>query len=88
MIHDIDADLCTHIIYAFAVLDSSKLVIKPHDSWADIDNREYDLQSKHPGKTSVNRFSKNLRSIKRLFVFPQNFMRNLSPSKNVASKCC
>lgn len=35
---DIDADLCSHIIYGFAVLDGSSLTIKPHDSWADIDN--------------------------------------------------
>ena len=35
---DIDPTLCTHITYGFAVLDSSSLTIKPHDSWADIDN--------------------------------------------------
>lgn len=35
---DIDADLCTHIVYGFAVLDVSTLTIKPHDPWADIDN--------------------------------------------------
>ncbi|KAK9501597.1 hypothetical protein O3M35_012294 [Rhynocoris fuscipes] len=38
---DIDTTLCTHIIYAFAVLDSERLEIKPHDSWADIDNDFY-----------------------------------------------
>ena len=31
---DIDPTLCTHIIYGFAVLDSNKLTMKPHDSWA------------------------------------------------------
>ena len=35
---DIDPTLCTHIIYGFAVLDYSTLLIKPHDTWADIDN--------------------------------------------------
>jgi chitinase len=35
---DIDASLCTHIVYGFAVLDSGTLQIKPHDSWADFDN--------------------------------------------------
>lgn len=35
---DIDADLCSHILYGFAVLDTSNYVIKSHDSWADIDN--------------------------------------------------
>ena len=33
-----DPDLCTHIVYGFAVLDSNTLTIKPHDTWADIDN--------------------------------------------------
>nr|CAI5856018.1 unnamed protein product [Callosobruchus analis] len=39
---DIDPNLCTHIVYGFAVLDREKLVIKPHDSWADIDNKFYE----------------------------------------------
>ncbi|KAJ8920078.1 hypothetical protein NQ315_011732 [Exocentrus adspersus] len=38
---DIDPELCTHINYGFAVLDSDSLTIKPHDSWADIDNEFY-----------------------------------------------
>ena len=37
---DIDASLCTHIVYGFAVLDPGKLIIKPHDTWADFDNSE------------------------------------------------
>lgn len=37
---DIDPDLCTHILYGFAVLDGSSYTIKTHDSWADIDNSE------------------------------------------------
>jgi len=36
---DIDANLCTHINYGFAVLDKNNLVIKIHDSWADVDNK-------------------------------------------------
>nr|QCI31492.1 chitinase [Grandidierella japonica] len=39
---DIDADLCTHVVYGFAVLDSSKYLIKPHDTWADFDNKFYE----------------------------------------------
>lgn len=39
---DIDANLCTHIVYGFAVLGYDELIIKPHDSWADIDNRFYE----------------------------------------------
>lgn len=38
----IDHTLCTHIVYGFAVLDYSELVIKAHDSWADYDNRFYE----------------------------------------------
>lgn len=39
---DIDGELCTHIVYGFAVLDRDMLTIKPHDSWADIDNKFYE----------------------------------------------
>lgn len=35
---DVDTDLCTHVLYGFAVLDGSQLIIKSHDPWADIDN--------------------------------------------------
>ncbi|KAK0072744.1 hypothetical protein PV326_014149, partial [Microctonus aethiopoides] len=38
---NIDSTLCTHIVYGFVVLDSVKLTIKMHDSWADIDNNFY-----------------------------------------------
>lgn len=40
---DIDASLCTHIVYGFAVLNGNNLMIKPHDTWADFDNSEYML---------------------------------------------
>ena len=42
---DIDPELCTHIVYGFAVLDYSNKVLKIHDSWADIDNSEYNDES-------------------------------------------
>lgn len=35
---DIDPNLCTHIVYGFAVLNGDELIIKPHDTWADFDN--------------------------------------------------
>ncbi|XP_018313223.1 probable chitinase 3 [Mycetomoellerius zeteki] len=38
----IDHTLCTHIVYGFAVLDYSEMVIRAHDSWADFDNRFYE----------------------------------------------
>uniref|UniRef100_A0A182LZU2 Chitinase n=1 Tax=Anopheles culicifacies TaxID=139723 RepID=A0A182LZU2_9DIPT len=49
---DIDPELCTHIVYGFAVLDREGLTIKPHDSWADIDNRFYErvVEMKKKGK--------------------------------------
>lgn len=43
---DIDSDLCTHVVYGFAVLDSGTLTIKPHDSWADLDNSKLELNTK------------------------------------------
>lgn len=42
---DIDPTICTHIVYGFAVLDYSNLIIKPHDTWADFDNSECYSQS-------------------------------------------
>nr|XP_012154543.1 PREDICTED: probable chitinase 3 isoform X2 [Megachile rotundata] len=39
---DIDTDLCTHVLYGFAVLDGSQMIIKSHDPWADIDNKFYE----------------------------------------------
>ncbi|XP_023290069.1 probable chitinase 10 [Orussus abietinus] len=39
---DIDPDLCTHVVYGFAVLDVTGLTIKSHDPWADIDNKFYE----------------------------------------------
>uniref|UniRef100_A0A1A9WKD4 chitinase n=1 Tax=Glossina brevipalpis TaxID=37001 RepID=A0A1A9WKD4_9MUSC len=39
---DIDADLCSHIVYGFAVLNRETLTIQPHDSWADLDNHFYE----------------------------------------------
>lgn len=38
---DINTDLCTHVVYGFAVLDYSELILRTHDSWADIDNNFY-----------------------------------------------
>jgi hypothetical protein len=35
---DIDSNLCTHVLYGFAVLDGSTLTIKSHDPWADFDD--------------------------------------------------
>ena len=35
---DIDPNLCTHVMYSFATLDPNTLLLKIHDTWADIDN--------------------------------------------------
>ena len=37
MAEDIDTSLCTHFIYAFAVLDGENHVMKAHDAWLDLD---------------------------------------------------
>ena len=34
---DIDIQLCTHIVYGFAVLNPQTLQIRAHDSWIDFD---------------------------------------------------
>ncbi|KAK6618323.1 hypothetical protein RUM44_002775 [Polyplax serrata] len=47
---DIDPDLCTHIIYGFAVLNSDQGIIKPHDTWADFDNKFYEKVTKFKKK--------------------------------------
>lgn len=47
---DIDTDLCTHIVYGFAVLDRDSLTIKTHDSWADLDNEFYSRVVAHKQK--------------------------------------
>lgn len=38
---NIDSNLCTHVVYGFAVLNRDTLTIRTHDSWADIDNNFY-----------------------------------------------
>ncbi|XP_055296593.1 probable chitinase 10 [Sitodiplosis mosellana] len=39
---DIDSNLCTHVVYSFAVLDENSLTIKIFDSKTDIDNHFYE----------------------------------------------
>nr|ARN16745.1 chitinase 5 [Tetranychus cinnabarinus] len=39
---DIDASKCTHIHYAYTVLNSETLLMEPSDKWAEIDNRFYE----------------------------------------------
>lgn len=50
MPENIDENLCTHIVYGFAVLDGTTLTIKTHDSWADIDNNFYERVTAHRKK--------------------------------------
>ena len=42
---DIQAELCTHIVYGFAVLDPDTLTIKAHDTWADFDNGQINIST-------------------------------------------
>lgn len=50
----IDHTLCTHIIYGFAVLDYSELIIRAHDSWADYDNRKFLNLLDHQSSAIIN----------------------------------
>ena len=50
---NIDASLCTHVVYGFAVLHNTEYVIRAHDSWADFDN----------GKQFLVKFCRQLKSI-------------------------
>lgn len=59
-VDDIDPQLCTHYVYAFAVLDSSSYTIKVYDSWGDIDLRGY---SKFVGLKAQNPSLKMMISI-------------------------
>ena len=38
---NLDAKLCTHIVYSFASLDPETLTLKEFDPWADIENNLY-----------------------------------------------
>ena len=52
MIDDIDPGMCTHLVYAFAVLNTQSFEIKIFDQWLDIDLKNYEkfvaLKSKNP----------------------------------------
>lgn len=41
---DIDASKCTHLHYAYTVLNSETLLMEPSDKWAEIDNRFYEVR--------------------------------------------
>ena len=73
---DIDTSLCTHFIYAFAVLDGEKHVMKAHDNWLDLDRsggfkgwnkgffRKFtDLKKKNPNAKYLVRYIKTLQKI-------------------------
>lgn len=38
---NLDASLCTHILYSFATLDPQSLTMKEFDPWGDIENGEF-----------------------------------------------
>jgi chitinase len=56
---DINPQLCTHLIYAFTVLDGEKLTIKTGDDWLDVESGNYkafnDLKKENPNlKTLIS----------------------------------
>ena len=52
MVEDIDVHLCTHMIYAFAVLDRQQLTMKIFDNQLDINLNNYqkfvDMKNRNP----------------------------------------
>ena len=40
-VQDIDLNSCTHVIYSFAVLDTSTYEMKVFDTWLDLDLKNY-----------------------------------------------
>ena len=44
---NVDPNLCTHVIYAFAMLDPTDLVIRSPDPWTDLDNSKLIAHSRH-----------------------------------------
>ena len=42
VVKDQDEDICTHIVYAFATLDTSKHEMKVFDRWLDIELKNYE----------------------------------------------
>lgn len=58
-VNNIDPHLCTHLMYAFAVLDAESYAIKVYDTWADIELGGYskfvDLRVRNPNlKTMIS----------------------------------
>ncbi len=49
---DIDTNLCTHVVYAFAILDPNSLEMVAFDNWLDIQLKNYEkfaaLKQKNP----------------------------------------
>ena len=52
LVDDIDVNICTHVIYSFAVLNPTTYEMKVFDSWLDLDLNNYanfvGLKSKNP----------------------------------------
>ena len=75
LVEDINTSLCTHFIYAFAVLDGENHVMKAHDVWLDLDRagsfrgwnkgffRKFtDLKKKNPNAKYLVRFTYKISS--------------------------
>ena len=79
---DIDTSLCTHFIYAFAVLDGENHVMKAHDNWLDLDRsggyrgwnkggfRKFtDLKKKNPNAKYLVRYMRDERPWRYIYDF-------------------
>ena len=63
VVDDVPVESCTHVIYAFAVLDANSLKTIEHDAWLDKDSglsnyrRFIDLRRRNPkAKVSLGRW--------------------------------
>ena len=70
---DIDSDLCTHVVYAFATLDAATLTIKSHDPWADLDNSKSPKKSQNTLNPLCCTFSKHFSSTKTIRIAKLRF---------------
>ena len=82
MIENINVHMCTHVVYAFAVLNTQDFTMKIFDQWLDIDLKNYqkfvDLKKQNPDLKVLMALggwtdSQNHKSAyKKLFANPQN----------------
>ena len=85
---DIDPSLCTHVVYAFALLDETELVIKPYDTFVDsVFYKKITALKRHGIKVTIGIGGWNDSLDGFVISFPIDFffMSTLSCRKNIFS---